>query len=36
MDLRPGYTGLYFSRGVTYFLSQQFDKAVQDFNAFIR
>ena len=36
MDLRPSYTGLYFSRGVTYFLSQQFDKAVEDFNKFIR
>ena len=36
MDLRPGNPGIYFSRGVTYFLSQQFDKAVQDFNTFIR
>lgn len=35
MDLRPNYYGLYFSRGVTYFLSQQFEKAVEDFNRFI-
>ena len=36
IDLRPGYIGLYFSRGVTYFLSQQFDKAVADFDRYIR
>ena len=36
VDLRPSYTGLYFSLGVTYFLSQQFAKAVSDFNRFIR
>ena len=36
VDLRPGYTGLYFSRGVTYFLSQRFDLAIRDFDKFIR
>ena len=36
VDLRPSYYGLYFSRGVTYFLSQQFDKAVGDFDRFLR
>ena len=35
IELRPGYYGLYFSRGVTYFLSQQFEKAVEDFDRFI-
>ena len=28
IDLRPGSEGLYFSRGVTYFLSQQFELAL--------
>lgn len=36
MELRPGLDGLYFSRGVTYFLAQQFDKAVADFDRYIR
>ena len=36
IDLRPGSEGLYFSRGVTYFLSQQFDLAVKDFDRYIR
>jgi tetratricopeptide (TPR) repeat protein len=36
IDLRPGYEGLYFSRGVTYFLAQQFDKAIKDFDRYIR
>ena len=35
MELRPDYYGLYFTRGVTYFLSQQFGRAVEDFNRFI-
>jgi tetratricopeptide (TPR) repeat protein len=36
VDLRPSYNGLYFSRGVTYLLSQQFELAEADFNRFIR
>lgn len=35
IDLRPD-VGIYFSRGVTYFLAQQFDKAVKDFDRYIR
>ena len=34
--MRPGYNGLYFSRGVTYLLSQQFKLAEEDFNRFLR
>lgn len=35
IDLRPD-VGIYFSRGVTYFLAQQFENAVQDFDRYIR
>ena len=36
IELRPGSAGLYFTRGVTYFLSQQFEPAVKDFDKYIR
>ena len=31
IDLRPDLPGPYYSRGVTYLLSQQFEKAIEDF-----
>ena len=36
IDLRPDRPDPYFSRGVTFLLSQQFEKAVEDFTTFIR
>ena len=36
IDLRPDRPGPYYSRGVTFLLSQQFEKAIADFTTFIR
>ena len=32
----PGLNGLYFSRGVIYFLARRFESAVKDFDRYIR
>ena len=36
LSLRPGQIGIYYSRGVTHFLAQRFDQAVEDFDRYIR